>query len=305
VCSLYPYDRWQSFADLGSAVRRMDTLGYFGVGIPDHIAFPASDANAAIGATWPDNLVLSAYLAGQTERLHFVFYSLVVPYRHPVQLAKQIATLDAVSNGRTQFSLSSGWLQDEFETLGVPFAERGAITDEYVLAMKELWTSDRPTFHGRYVSFEDLVFEPKCVQRPHVPILVGGSGPRPLRRVVEMADGWAPMLGSLDEIGAGIASVRDAVRARGDDPDALEFMFNLVIGSDDQAVREALAHVTGSGGSRTSTAADDVVGQALETVRSYAELGITQVMISFDWTDVDHYIGMLEWLSGAFLAAAR
>lgn len=305
VCSLYPYDRWKSFDDLAAAARRMDELGYWGVGIPDHIAFPANDANTAIGATWPDNLVLAAYLAGQTETLRLVFYSLVLPYRNPIQLAKQIATLDAVSSGRTQLSVSSGWLEDEFETLGVPFAERGAMTDEYLRAIKELWTSERPTFHGKYVSFDDLVFEPKCAQRPHVPILVGGSGPRPLRRVVEMADGWAPMVASLDEIGAGIDAVKGAVRARGGEPEALDFMFNLTIGSDDPAVRDALAHVTGSSSRGAAKAAEGILGEALGALRAYAAVGITQVMISFDWDDASQYVATLERLADTFLVDAR
>jgi probable F420-dependent oxidoreductase len=134
--------------------------------------------------------VAQAYLAGATQRIRLNSCITVLPLQNPIITAKALATADWMSSGRMMVTFGVGWLQREFDLLGVPFRERGRIADEYLAAIVELWTSERPKFQGRYVSFEDVAFEPKPVQRPHLPIWIGGDADAALRRAARFASGW-------------------------------------------------------------------------------------------------------------------
>jgi len=118
---------------------------------------------------------------------------LIVPYRNPVLTAKMVASLDALSGGRVVLGIGAGWVPEESAALGVPFAERGAMTDEYLAAMRELWTSPAPSFSGKYTQFSELRCEPRPIQKPHPPIWVGGHSRAALRRTVEFGAAWHPI----------------------------------------------------------------------------------------------------------------
>ncbi len=167
----------------------------------------------------------------------------VLPYHPPIQYAKQLATLDVVSKGRLILGVGTGWFEEEFERLGLPFADRGAMTDEYLRAMIELWTSDRPAFSGKYVSFQDVTFLPKPVQKPHMPIFVGGTGTRPAHRTAELGAGWHPMVGTFEERAAFFQRVKQLTAERGRDPEALWFTGNVDL-SLDPATQQATRHVS-------------------------------------------------------------
>ena len=142
-----------------------------------------------VSTVWYDGFVLGAHLAAMTRRIRMVFNVLVVPYRPAIVLAKLVSTLDVVSGGRLTLGVGAGWIKGEFKALNIPYAERGAITSETLRAMKVLWTEEHPSFEGRYTSFSNIAFEPKCLQQPHVKIWIGGSGAAPLQRAVELGDG--------------------------------------------------------------------------------------------------------------------
>ena len=132
------------------------------------------------------------FLAGATKRIQVYNSVLVLPYRDPVILAKQMATLDFLSGGRSILGIGIGHLEKEFEVLKVPRAERGPMSDEYLEAIKILWTEERPEFHGKYVEFDDIVFEPRPVAKPHPPIWIGGNTKPAMRRAAKYGDGWVP-----------------------------------------------------------------------------------------------------------------
>jgi len=139
-------------------------------------------------------LTVLAFLAGQTQRMQLVTSVLIVPHRHPLVAAKQLATLDVLSKGRVVVGIGVGWMREEFVALGLPpFAERGAVTDEYLQIFKELWTSQNPSFKGHYCQFDDVDFLPKPVQQPHPRIWVGGESRRALQRTARYANGWYPI----------------------------------------------------------------------------------------------------------------
>jgi probable F420-dependent oxidoreductase len=137
-----------------------------------------------------------SFLAGATERIRFVTSVMIAPYRNPILTAKMLASLDVLSAGRVIVGLGVGWMKEEFENLKAPpFQERGRVTDEYIKAFRELWTQENPSFHGKYCNFSEIVFLPKPVQKPTIPIWIGGHSKQALRRAGELGDGWHPIGG--------------------------------------------------------------------------------------------------------------
>src|ERR1700693_1142480 len=148
----------------GAAVRA-EQLGYDSVWVSDHVVVP--NANVVnFGETIFDPLVTLGVIAGATSRVRLGTTVLIVPYRNAVVTAKMISSLDALSGGRVVFGIGAGWVAEESAVLGVPFAERGAMTDEYLAAMRELWTNPAPSFAGKYTQFSELRCEPTPLQKP-------------------------------------------------------------------------------------------------------------------------------------------
>ena len=161
----------------------------------------------------PDPLIWMAFVAAATTRIKLATGILILPQHNPVLAAKQIATLDHLSRGRILLGIGVGWLQEEFAALGVPFAERGARTDEYIVAMRELWSADKPTFKGRFVAFEGAYCRPQPVNKS-VPIIVGGHSEAAARRAGRLGDGFFPARGAPAELIAHRAQGGGGGRAR-------------------------------------------------------------------------------------------
>jgi probable F420-dependent oxidoreductase len=209
---LYPpvmSDWWRDATgpDIVRIVRKADELGFEWATVSEHIVMP-DEMVEIMGPRHPDALAAAAVFAGATERVKILTYVLVVPYHEPVVLAKQIATLDFLSGGRFVLGAAAGHLEREFEILGVPYRERGARTDEYLRAMKELWTNDKPSFHGKFVNFDRIAFEPRPVQKPHPPILIGGQSDAAMRRAAEN-DGWLPWLVKREQLPEHLARIKE------------------------------------------------------------------------------------------------
>jgi probable F420-dependent oxidoreductase len=139
----------------------------------------------------------------------------------PIVLAKSVATLDWLSNGRVLFGIGGGWNREEMEDHGTPFDRRWRVLRERVLAMKALWTQEEASFHGEFVNFDRAISFPKPVQRPHPPILFGGATAQGRARVVEYCDGWIPIDVLLDDLPAAIADLRHKAEAAGRGLDTL------------------------------------------------------------------------------------
>ncbi len=209
------------FRELGQAdiIKRLviaaEEMGYDSVWFADHIVIPEY-AVPVYGPTFFEPLTTMIFGAGMTKRIKFGWDVMVTPYRPPVLVAKMISTLDVLSGGRVILGAGVGILKGEFEVLGVPYKERGAITDEYLAAMIEIWTHDKPSFKGKYVSFEGISSLPRPVQKPHPPIWIGGNTARAIRRAVEVGDGWHPLRKSVEEYEQGVQQIRAKRLERGD-----------------------------------------------------------------------------------------
>ncbi len=185
--------------------RKAEALGYSCVTVSDHVVLPTrSSAPYPYSPTgefpggarqdYLEPLALMAWLLAATRRLRVGTSVLVVPYRNPVVTAKQLATLDVLSGGRVIVGCGAGWWPEEFQALAAPpFTERGAVTDEYIRLMKEVWTRDAPSFAGKHYQLHDVTLFPKPVQKPHPPIWIGGHAPAALRRAGELGDAWHPI----------------------------------------------------------------------------------------------------------------
>jgi probable F420-dependent oxidoreductase len=167
-----------------------EELLYDSLWVSDHVIIPAS--HKVFGDTFLDPLVTLACIAGSTNKIELGTSVIILPYRNPLVLAKMVSTLDALSRGRVIMGIGAGWLEEEFKALGVPFGERGKITDEHIEIVRELWTSDNPEYSGEYAGFSDIKFRPKPERKPHPPVWVGGESRKAMERAVKYGDGWHP-----------------------------------------------------------------------------------------------------------------
>ena len=170
----------------------VESLGYHLVMISDHIAI-TDDVQVRYPAPFYDPFTTLAWLSGITEKIELGTTVIVVPYRNPLLMARMGANIDQISGGRFIFGVGVGWAAQEFEVLGVDHSRRGAITDDYLAAIKTLWTNELASYDGKYVSFENVRTTPMSIQSPHPPIWIGGSSDAAFRRTVRFGDAWHPI----------------------------------------------------------------------------------------------------------------
>jgi probable F420-dependent oxidoreductase len=206
-----------------AAARAAEAAGIESLWTGEHVVLP--DPQAPPSPAPPEFPMLHpstilAYLAGVTERVKLGTGIVLLPQRNPVVLAKELGSLDVVSGGRLIFGLGVGYLEAEFRALGVPFAGRGARADEYIDAMKALWTQDAPSFQGKHVSFSGIQARPRPVQQPHPPFVVGGMSPAAYARATARGNGWYGFALDVDGTARSIEGLREAAK-RVERPEAL------------------------------------------------------------------------------------
>lgn len=226
-----------TFPDLAGATRLArlaEAAGFDSVVAVDHVVYPDAYTStypyAASGrlpgdrtVSLPDPLIWMAAAMAVTSKLRFMTGVIILPLRHPLVLAKQVATLDHMSGGRIELGIGVGWLKEEFEALGVPFEKRGKRSDEYIAAMRALWANDGASLSGEFVNFHEVSSNPKPV-RGSVPIVIGGHSEAAAKRAGQLGDGFFPSIGSqVDTLPLFELARRTAVAA-GRDPKAIEMM---------------------------------------------------------------------------------
>jgi probable F420-dependent oxidoreductase len=190
------------YVDVGFIARKAEELGFESFWCAEHPCLPVRTSSRFPGsedgvipetyAHFIDPFVALARASGVTKRITLGTGIVLVPERHPILLAKEVATLDVFSGGRFVFGVGSGWLREETEIMGGDFDHRWTQVRESVMAMKELWSKPEPEFHGRYYNFPPVKSFPKPYQKPHPPVILGGFAPNVLKRVVAWGDGWLP-----------------------------------------------------------------------------------------------------------------
>ncbi len=250
-----------------AVARRAEELGYDSVWVTDHIGIPEQYV-PRFGAVFYEPLTTLAYVAAHTSRIRLGTSVIILPYRNPLFVAKAIATLDQLSDGRVICGVGTGWCPEEFEALGVSFKERGARATEYLRIMKAIWSSDRPVFEGRYHKFSRISLLPRPKQEPHPPIWVGGKSEAAMRRAAELGNGWHPNFSSLDELAVTIPQFQKFAREKGRDPSTLTICLrgHVQIHDRNEAWSEKYP-MTGS------------VAYIVENLRRYRAVGVSYVVI--------------------------
>jgi probable F420-dependent oxidoreductase len=196
-----------------SVAKAAEEAGFESVWTAEHVVLPdpqVPPSPVPAQTRLLDPAVSLAYLAAHTRTLLLATGIIILPQRNPVVLAKELASVDVLSGGRLVFGIGAGYLQAEFEALGAPFEDRGERTDEYIEVIRALWTQEAPRFEGRFVSFGDIDAQPRPVQEPHPPIVVGGMSPPALRRAVRQGNGWYGFALDVDATATCVAGLRAA-----------------------------------------------------------------------------------------------
>lgn len=281
--------------DFQTIVEAVDARRYDAITTSEHLAMPYFEV-PRLGGYWLDALTVMAFVAGASRRVRVGTSVLVVPYHHPLILAKAISTMDVLSGGRVDVSVGVGHAEREFQVLGVPFTERGAVTDETLDAVLELWTAERPDHRGHYFQIDGMAFEPKPIQRPRPPIYVGGNSRPALRRAARY-DGWEPNPTHFDA--AGIPQLLDYVWAqRGADDDRSTFdvrwvgaipgLSRPVFGTQSPADRRAFAE------------------QTLDCLDRLASVGVTTVLVPEPETEsMSQYLEFVQWFDEEIIGHPR
>lgn len=201
--------------------RVAEALGYHLVMTSDHVAV-TPDVAARYPAPFYEPFVTLGWLAAKARRLELGTTVVIVPYRHPLEVARMTAQVDRLSGGRFIFGVGVGWARQEFEALGVPFEHRGPRTDEYVAALRELWIAAEPTFQGDFAQFHRAKSYPKPEQAGGIPIVIGGATEAAARRAGRIGDGFFPARGKPEQLQRLFDIVRAAAREAGRDPASIE-----------------------------------------------------------------------------------
>ena len=290
---------------LGILARKGEELGFDALHTGDHILVPKTIASPypyTESGEFPggpsgesmEQLTLLSFLAGQTSKIRLVTSVIIVPHRNPLVAAKALATLDVLSQGRLVVGVGVGWMREEFEALGLPpFEERGAVTDEYIRVFKVLWTEDNPSFSGKYVSFDNISFLPKPVQKPHPPIWVGGESRPALRRTAELANGWYPLgsnptfpMGTPEQLKNGLERLASYARMFDRDPAEIEIIYRT------HQFELKKNGTSGSGRFPFVGNADQIAGD----IRQYQDMGVGSLVLDFlrQTEDLDEILGRME-----------
>lgn len=279
-----PWEIALTGADQTRLAHWADQLGYAMISVPEHHVIPVPQ----LDRTNPHHfsaIPAMAHFAGATRNIRLNSSICILPLHDPIILAKALSTMDWLSSGRITANFGAGWLEAEFDALGVPFAERGARCDEYVAAMVELWTKERPEFEGRFVSFHDITFEPKCVQKPHIPIWFGGDANPMLRRVARHGTGWWPFLTKPEDVPARL----DYIRSQPDYSGQLREVFLALTAGRIGADHSINKDFTSRSGSKQ---------EIIDQLSWFADLGVTISSVPApDITSLEDYLDYTQWIA--------
>ncbi len=218
--------------DVAILAQKVEELGFESLWVPEHTPVPVKTTTS--NPDWPerrisehysrmmDPFVTLARASGVTHTLKLCTGICLVIEHNPLLLAKEVATLDYVSGGRFILGIGSGWLREETELMGGDFNHRWIQTREAILAMKEIWTKEEAEHHGKYYDFPAVRSHPKPVQKPHPPVILGGTAKNVFKRVVEWGDGWIPARLSPEEVKAGRKRLDELASAANRDPKSIE-----------------------------------------------------------------------------------
>ena len=273
---------------------KAEDLGFDSVWVSEHV-FNVSYVFDRIGSRpYYDPMTILSYVAAITKRVRLGTSVLVLPYHNPTRLAKTAATLDVMSGGRLTLGVGVGVIGQELNAMNSPFAERGAISDETIAIMKELWTKEDPVYEGRYHSFSGMKFTPKPQQKPHIPLLIGGVSDAAIRRAVRVGNGWHSTTIPPEELSQRLRYLNERAEAAGRDISEIPVSVRLDIGTP-RSARPRPAVGRSATASSYSLGTDP--GEILQNARAFEGLGVDEIVISPTTGDAEEILAALEMLA--------
>ena len=311
------YRRWVRRDETRRLAQAAEALGFASLWVQDHLVAPVGDAdttgvelqaswlepddygNARFSAVeyygeenwWLDPYALWGFLAGCTEACELGSGVIVLPYRHPIAQAKMLGTLDVLSGGRMLFGVGVGHVESEFRALGVPYGERGLLTDEYLAVIRTLLAGQETEFHGRTIRFDRVRPLIGSVQAPHPPFFIGGASRRAIERAVDHGDGWLPAHVAPGPLGRGLDYLREYAASRS--RPVPEVAVSLVWGLRDPRVPAPPR------GRRALWSVDEVADRIAE----YAALGVGRLAIDLPNPNLAVALRQMELLAEAAAVA--
>jgi probable F420-dependent oxidoreductase len=280
-----PWEHGLTGADIVRVAKVAEELGFTGVFLPEHFVTPNEHLDLS-GNHYFHASTAQGFLMGATSTISVGSLLNVLPLQHPVITAKALATLDWFSGGRAFATLGVGWLKHEYDIIGVPFEKRGRMADEYLEAIFELWHSDSPTYEGEFVSFRDIAFGPKPIQRPHPPLWLGGDADAVLRRAARFGDGWTPWQTRPKDLPARLDYLRSQPGFT-DRPFAVFYSLALAMIGDEHSVISTPADA----GKPTAQEVIDQCGQLVD-------LGVTDTWVPPPVVDgLEEYLDHMRWVA--------
>ena len=270
------WERTAGVAEIRQIATAADRLGYFHLSCSEHVGIPVDVADQHRGSRYYDPAATLGYVAACTNRIRLLTHVLVLPYHHPLAVAKTYGTLDALSGGRVILGVGVGSLREEFELLGVDFAGRGARYEDALRALRASLGQAEPAYDGPHYRFAGFRIDPSAVQA-RLPIWIGGRSPRSLRRALTFGDGWDPFGLDLEQLRAMLDRARDSPHWRPG--------FDVVLSPEKPLALDAAADVDA----------------ARDTVAAYAAAGATALNLRFVHHSLAHYLECLERFAAEFI----
>ena len=286
-----------------------EALGFYCITVADHVIVPKTISIPypyTVDGKYPgsgyhlETLMTMGFLAGATRRIRFVTSVMIAPYRNPIITAKMLATLDVLSEGRVIAGLGVGWMKEEFDNLrAANFAERGKVTDEYIHAFRELWTRENPSFDGKYCKFSDIVFIPKPVQQPSIPIWIGGHSKQAIRRAARLGDGWHPIGGvptiplEPEDMKRDLATLADFARAADRDPKKIHVALKGSLFDKEKKIEGRRRHFVGT--------AEEIASD----IRAYRDAGVDTLIFDVRRPSFTETVERMDWLAKEVIALTR
>ena len=267
-----------------------EELGFDSVWASEHV-FNVSYVYDRIGSKpYYEPLTVLTYVAAMTSTIGLGTSVLVLPYHNPIRLAKVASTLDVLSGGRLMLGVGVGVIEEELEAMGSPYAERGAISDEMLAVMIELWTKEDPVFDGKYTQFSGMKFTPKPVQKPHIPIIIGGTSRAAIRRAARVGTVWHPTALAPDTLAEGMEYLKEQAIKAGRDPSEIGVSVSAAMGDTHNHNRYSLGEEP-----------EEIIERSLK----YAEMGLERLVVSPNTRDQDQLRPIMEMLAEVVLPAVQ
>jgi probable F420-dependent oxidoreductase len=301
-CSLIVRGLHATQENIRAVALNAEAWGFDSLWASDHIILPPlvtsvypASPNGQLPDLWLERyfepLAILNYVAGLTQRVQLGMSVLILPMRNPIEVAKEIAGADVLSQGRIIFGVGVGWFKEEFDVLNEPFHERGQRMDEYLEICKTLWTQEPATYNGQFYQFQDARFAPKPTQKPHPPIWIGGQSPAALRRAVRYGDGWHPFALPPEDFKPVIEQFRNAMHESGRALQEVEVSLRVRLRFGAGADPQPPLHGSPE--------------QVVDTVKQYEALGVQHLIVDAIPESIDNVLSTLECFAQEVIPAVR